>query len=233
MSERVDLAAPARDRGRLQAVAPMVIFDIAGPLIVFYTLSGNGFSTVDALILSGILPAFGIGLTVLRHRRLDAVGTLVLIGIVVGTVAGLASGSARLVLLDGTIPTAVFGVVCLASLWSSRPLMLRFALETIGADTPNGRDFADKWRYEGFRHAFRVTTVVWGLAFLAEAAMQAVIIEVASSDTAKTTSNLLPLVFAAGLIVWNVWYAKRGARRGAILEAAARARGDTPPEMPA
>jgi hypothetical protein len=233
MSESVDRTAPVRDRGRLQAVAPMVIFDIAGPLVVYYTLSGNGFSTVDALILSGILPAFGIGLTVLRHRRLDAIGTLVLVGIVVGTVAGLASGSAHLVLLDGTIPTAVFGVVCLGSLWSRRPLMLRFALETIGADTPKGRDFADKWRYEGFRHAFRVTTVVWGLAFLAEAALQAVIIEVASSDTAKTTSNLLPLVVTAGLVVWNVWYAKRGQRQGALAEAAARARGDTPPEMPA
>jgi len=31
----------------------------------------------------------------------------------VGTVVGLASGSARLGLLDGTIPTAVFGALCL------------------------------------------------------------------------------------------------------------------------
>jgi hypothetical protein len=89
--------------------------------------------------------------------------------------------------------------------------MLRFALEAISAETPKGRAFADKWRYEGFRHAFRVTTIVWSLAFLAEAAMQAVTIEVASSDTAKTTSNLLPLVFAAGLIASSVWYATRPA----------------------
>jgi len=47
--------------------------------------------------------------------------------------------------------------------------MFRFALETIGAETPKGRDFADRWRYQGFRHAFQVTTVAWGLAFLAEA----------------------------------------------------------------
>jgi len=216
----------------LQARAPIVIVDIAGPLIVYYTLSGKGFSTLDALILSGILPAFGIGLAVLRHRRLDAIGTLVLVGIVVGTLAGLASGSARFVLLDGTIPTAVFGVLCLGSLWSSRPLTFRLALETIGAETPKGRAFADEWRYEGFRHAFRVTTVVWGLAFLAEAALQAVIVEVALSDTAKTTSNLLPLVFAACVIAWNVWYTKRGQRQGARAEAAARARGDTPRTCP-
>jgi hypothetical protein len=81
-------------------------------------------------------------------------------GILVGSVVGLASGSAHLVLLDGTVPTAVFGVVCLGSLWSRRPLIYRFALEFIGPETLKGEDFADRWRYESFRHAFRVTTVV-------------------------------------------------------------------------
>lgn len=50
------------------------------------------------------LPAVGIALGAARSRRLDAVGTVVLIGIVVGSIAGAASGSAHLVLLDGVIP---------------------------------------------------------------------------------------------------------------------------------
>ena len=220
-------------QGRLQSLAPIVVFDIGGPLVLFYWLSANGFSAVDALILSGALPAIGIAITVVRHRRLDAIGALVLIGIVVGTLLGALSGSAHLVLLDGTIPTAVFGALCLGSLWTRRPLMFRFALEFIGADTPEGRDFADKWRYDGFRHAFRVTTVVWGFSYLAEAAVQLVIVQLASTEVAKTTSNILPLIFTAAVIVWNVWYGKRGQRQGALLEAAARARGDVPPVMPA
>lgn len=80
--------------------------------------------------------AGGIALAVVLHLRLDAIGALVLMGIVVGTVAGLLSGSAHVVPLDGTIPTAVFGAACLGSLWSRRPLMFRFAVELIGADTP-------------------------------------------------------------------------------------------------
>jgi hypothetical protein len=137
------------------------------------------------------------------------------------------------VLLDGTVPTALFGFLCLGSLWSGRPLMYRFAVEAMGADTPRGREFADKWRYPGFRHAFRVTTVVWGLAFLAEAAAQILIIKTMSTGTAKTSSTVLPLVFAAVLVAWNISYAKRGHRRGALAEQAARARGEAPPAMPA
>lgn len=233
MSEGVESPRAVRGQSRLLTLAPIVVFDIAGPLFLFYWLSGNGFSTVDALILSGLLPACSIGINVVRHRRLDAIGALVLMGIIVGTVAGLLSGSAHVVLLDGIIPTAVFGFVCLGSLWSSRPLMFRFAVETIGADTPGGRDFADKWRYAEFRHAFQVTTIVWGVAFLVEALIQLVIIQAASADVAKTTSNVLPLIVIGLVVAWNIAYGKRGQRRGQLAEAAARARGDVPPEMPA
>ncbi len=223
---------PAADRGRLQSLAPIVVFDTAGPALAYFSLRSAGLSTVAALILSGVLPAFGIALTVVRRRRLDAIGALVLTGIVVGTALGLASNNAHAVLIDGVVPTAVFGVVCLGSLWSRRPLIFRFALEFMGADTAKGRDFADRWRYPGFRHAFRVTTVVWGLAFLAEAAAQVLIIQTSSTGTAKATSQLMPLVVAAAVSAWNVSYAKRGQRKGELAAAAARTRGDTPPAMP-
>jgi hypothetical protein len=122
------------------------------------------------------------------------------------------------VLLDGTVPTAVFGLACLGSLASSRPLIYRFAIEAIGADSPRGRAFADSWRHRGFRRAFRVATVVSGVAFLGEAAVQVVIIQTAFADTAKATANWLPLAVAGVVSLWNVSYARRGRRR----EAAAR-----------
>ena len=150
--------APAPDRGRFLPLAKIAVFDIAAPLLAYSLLRSAGLSTVNALVLSGILPALGMA----RDRRVDVVGVLVLLGIAVGTGLGLASGNARLVLLQGSVPTVVFGAVCLGSLWTRRPLMYRFAVDFIGPDTPKGRDFADRWRYPDFRHAFRVTTVVWG-----------------------------------------------------------------------
>jgi intracellular septation protein A len=231
-AERAGSARPAADRGRLQSLAPIAVFDVVGPLVAYYWLRSAGLSTVAALILSGALPAFGIALGFARHRRLDAIGIVVLSGIVIGSAVGLASGSARLILLDGIVPTAVFGAVCVGSLWTKRPLIYRFALEAIGAETPRGRNFADRWRYASFRHAFRVTTAVWGVAFLAEAAVQGIIIQTTSTATAKTTSNLMPPLVLALLAVWNISYAKQRRREGELARQAARARGEAPPPMP-
>jgi hypothetical protein len=137
-ARQVGPESPPPNRGRLQSLAPIVLFDVVGPLAVYYSLRSAGLSTVPALLLTGVLPAFGVALSVVRHRRLDVVGVLVLAGIVVRTVLGIATGSAHLVLLEGTVGTAVFGAVCVGSLWSKRPLIFRFALEFMGADTPKG-----------------------------------------------------------------------------------------------
>ncbi|EQD43695.1 hypothetical protein B1B_13693, partial [mine drainage metagenome] len=152
-------------RSRLKPLLPVVVFDVGGPLVLYHALRSAGWSNVAALVLSGTPPAVGIALGALRHRRLDAIGALVLFGIVIGSVVGLASGSAHLVLLDGIVPTAVFGVVCLGSLRSERPMIFRLALESMGADTAKGRDFAERWHYPGFRHAFGVQGSGHGAAF--------------------------------------------------------------------
>jgi hypothetical protein len=163
------------------------------------------------------LPAVRVLATVVRHRRLDAIGALVLSGIALGTVVGLASGSARSYLLDGLVPTVALGLVCLVSLLSARPLMFRFALETMGEGTPKGQAFAGMWQYAEFRRIFRVITVVWGLVFLAESAVQAVIVETASINTAKQTSNLLPVAVVVVTFVWTHNYGQRAQQRGQRL----------------
>jgi SAM-dependent methyltransferase len=205
---------------RPRGLAPIIFFDVAGPLAVYYGARAANLSTVVALVLSGILPAFRVVGTVLRHRRLDAIGALVLSGIALGTVTGLASGSARLYLLDGIVPTVVLGAVCLISLLSDRPMMFRLALETMGGDSQKGRAFAGLWSYPGFRRIFRIITLVWGLVFLAESALQAVIVETSSINTAKQTSNLLPVVVLVLTFAWTRVYGRQAQQRGQRLSVA-------------
>ena len=185
--------------------------------MAYSLLRSAGLSSVSALVLSGAFPALGIAVGVARDRRVDAIGVLVLAGIAVGTVLGLVSGNARLVLVEGSVPTAVFGLLCLGSLWSRRPLIFRFALEFMGADTPRGRDFEGLWRYPGFRHAFRLFTVVWGVAYLAEAAARVVIVETTSTATALTVSKVMPYAVArcARRLDDRLWPAGQAGRRTA------------------
>ena len=201
----------------------IAIFDIAGPLLLYSVLRSAGLSAVSALILSGILPAIGVAIGIIQHRRLDVIGALVLAGILIGTVLGLASHNARLVLLEGSVPTALFGLACLGSLWARRPLMFSFALEFIGPDTARGREMASRWQHRGYRHAFRVITAVWGFGYLVEAGLRAVIVEQTSTGTALASSKALPFVVAAILGIWTAAYGRRQQRKGERLAATAAA----------
>jgi hypothetical protein len=213
----------ARDRIRLQGLAIIVVFDIAGPLLTYILLRSAGLSAVLALVLSGIFPALGVGINLVRRRRADSIGLLVLAGIVVGMIVGLVSGNARLVLVEGSVPTAVFGLLCLGSLWTNRPLIYRLTLELIGGGTPRGRDFEARWRYPEFRRAFRLFTVVWGLAYLAEAAARVVIAETTATGIAVTVSKFMPYVVGAVLIGWMLGYIRRARIRSERRAAAALA----------
>ena len=222
MTNSTPQTARIRDRSRLRSAAKIVVFDIAGPLAAYQLLRSAGMSTVSALVLSGILPGVAVLSGLIRRHRVDAVGVLVLAGIAVGSILGLVSGNPRLVLVEGSVPTAVFGVLCFASLWSRRPLIYRFALEFMGQDTPRGREFESLWQYYGFRHAFRLFTVVWGVAYLAEAAARIVIVETTSTGTALAVSKVMPYVVGGLLACWMFLYG-RHARRQGERQAAAQA----------
>jgi len=215
-----------RDRNRFQSLAMIAVFDIAGPLVAYNVLRSAGFSSVTALILSGVFPAAGVTIGIIQHRRVDALGVLVLAGIAVGAVLGLVSHNTRLVLDEGSVVTAVFGLICLGSLATPKPLMYRLAVEFMGPDTAKGQEFTGLWQYAGFRHAFRVVTAVWGIGYLAEAVARVVIVQNTSTGTALAISKVLPFAVAGVLSAWTVGYGRYQKRKGEQLAAAAAAAAD-------
>lgn len=208
--------------GRLLSIAMIAIFDVAAPLAAYSALRSAGWSAVAALLLSGVFPVLGVSIAAVRNRRLDVVGGLVLAGIVVGTVLGLAFHSARLLLVEGSVPTAVFGFVCLGSLWARRPLLFSVVLEFTGPDTARGREMTSLWEFARFRRIFRIITAVWGVGFLVEAALRVVIVYNTSTGTALASSKVTPFVFAGVLSAWTVAYGtyqkKKGERRGEMSQ---------------
>src|SRR5215467_6956377 len=206
--------------GRLRSITMIVVFDIAAPLVAYNVLRSAGLTAVTALLLSGVFPALGVTINAVRHRRLDVVGALVLAGIVVGTVLGLVSHSARLLLVEGSVPTAIFGVACLGSLWTRHPLMFCFAREFTGPDTAKGQEMTRLWQYEGYRRVFRVITAVWGAAFLLEAALRVVIVYNSSAGTALAISKVTPFLFVAILSAWTVAYGAHHKKKGERMAAA-------------
>jgi intracellular septation protein A len=219
--------------GRFRSIALILIFDVAAPLLAYKLLHSAGMSKVNALLLSGVFPAISLAIGAIRHRRLDVVGILVLAGIVVGVVLGLLTHSARLLLMEGSVPTAIFAVGCLASLRAPRPLMFAFALEFTGPDTAKGREMTRLWQYDGFRRVFRTITLVWGIGFLVEAAVRVVVVDKFSAGTALAVSKAAPFVFFGILSAWTVAYGshrkKKSERMGLTSGEAMEASPSQPP----
>lgn len=220
MAER---SAARRADTRLRSILMIAVFDIGGPLAAYGLLRSAGMSAVTALVASGAFPAFGVFIGIVKRHRVDVIGVLVLAGIATGTVLGLTTHNTRLVLMEGSVPTGVIGLLGLASLWARRPLMYYFALQFIGPDTVKGRGFAALWRYPGFRRAFRVITVVWSIVLLAEAGTRIFIAATMATGTALTVSKVMPYTVAAVMATWTITYGGAQRRRGERLAAAAAA----------
>jgi len=191
----------------------IVFFDVAAPLVAYNLLRSAGFTPVPALLLSGVFPVFGVTISAISSRRLDVVGAVVLAGIAVGTIVGLVSHNARLLLIEGSVPTAVFGVACLGSLRARRPLIFSVVLEFTGPDSAQGREMTRLWQ-QGYGRIFRVITAVWGAGFLVEAALRVVVVYNTSTGTALAISKVMPFVFAGILSAWTFAYSAYLKRRG-------------------
>jgi hypothetical protein len=143
---------------------------------------------------------------------------------IAGWRGGLAFHSPRLLLIEGSVPTGIFGVACLGSIRARRPLMFTFALEFIGPDTSQGREMVQLWEYEGYRRVFRTSTAVWGCGFLFEAALRVFIVSSTSTGTALTLSKITPFVFLGIFSAWTFSYGTYQRRKGQRMAAAAGVR---------
>ncbi len=67
-------------------------------------------------------------------------------------------------------------------------------------------------------------TIVWGIAFLGEAAARVVIVEVTSTGTVFALSKVMPYAVAGVLAAWTFgygnWSRRRGERAGVVQAAA-------------
>jgi hypothetical protein len=210
----------SRPRGRTVLInwLPTILMNVVLPLFTYFLLEGWGWSAVPALLISGAWPALETLVMLAVSRRLDEIGVLALIFVALGVVAGLGFGSARLVLVKESLVTGLFGVVLLASLLLPRPVMFYFGRKFATDGTAEGLAYWNGlWRYPSFRRTQRVISVVWGVAFLAEAGLRVALSYALSTSVMAVVSTILPLAATAGLVTWTVSYGRRA--RAAALAA--------------
>jgi hypothetical protein len=196
-----------------QTLLATLVFDIAGPLLTYRVLHSLGASDVVALLASGVPPALGVALAAKRHGRLDVIGSLVLLGVIIGISLGLLTHDAQLVLLEGAIPTLLFSLACLVSVLLRRPLMFVLLQATVGHRGITATELRELGHDSDTRHDFRVITLVWGFGFLVESVLKATVVLTSSTGLALTFSKVAAYPVAAILLLWTAWYRRHARRR--------------------
>ena len=168
-------AGSERDERKAQWLGMARTFglDIVGPIALYHLLTNQGWSEVAALVTSGALPAIGIGLDVVRGRRIGGLSLLVLGGIAISIIAALLTDDPRFVLLEGAVTSAVAGVFSLATLLFGRSLVEMFATGAAPEGTHQSLRTRALFERDDVRRLARRITVVFAAVFFASAAAQA------------------------------------------------------------
>jgi hypothetical protein len=209
-------ALPSPPPPTLRGVLPIIVMSGVLPYATYelLTMYIPSMPEVWALAAAGTFPAAHSLIGVVRQRRLDIIGIIVVVGIAFSIVATLVGGSPKLLLIRESFVTGALGLLGLSSLLWKRPLIFYIARQmSAGADPAIAARFDALWLRPLGPRTFRLMTLVWAIGWLMEFALRIVMVE---TLTIPQVLVIGPIVFSGvnvGLFAWTFAYARRVQRR--------------------
>jgi hypothetical protein len=200
----------------------MAVLDIAAPIIVYDVASGAGLGDVPALLLSAIGPLLNAVISVVVRGRIDEFSAFILTIIVVGAVTSLLFSDARLLLLKESAVTGILGLLFLASVPTSRPVMFLFGRRfATGGDPERIVWWNGLWQFPRFRRTQRLMTTTWGAGLFGEAVVRIVLTYRLPVATMVVVNAVVPPAVIGVLVVTTIIWGKRAGKAGEARSAAA------------
>jgi hypothetical protein len=200
-----------------------VVLDLAAPIIVFYGLRWAGVGVFVALISGAIAPALSMLVKVTEDRRVDGLAVAVLGVLLLSAGVSLIDGSPQFLAAKDGVLTAAWGGWFFISLRGTRPLTFRFSRPLLEGRKvfnfrqrrwapPSGESWDQLWqRSPRFRRIWTVTTVIWGVALLIDAAVRVAMAYTLPIDSVPGLSGALWIVTLVALqIITNIYFLRSG-----------------------
>ena len=199
-------------RGRSINSGPMIgrivwsLFLDAGLAVAGYLVARHLGASLFVSLLVGTGVAFvRAAYVIIRRREVDAFAIFMIITFGIGLVLTVFTGSPRFLLAKDSISTGVSGLVFLVTLIFGKPMMYYFA-QRFGATSQAERE---EWArlyptHAGFRSFFRGLTLVWAIAFLAEATLKLILVLVLPVTTMAPLIPFFTPVLLTGMVIWTV-----------------------------
>ncbi len=215
-----------REHGRATAVELLVNFVLP---YVIYVLAQKQFGDVKALMASSAPPIVWSIVEFARHRRVDALSILVLLGIALSLLAFIGGGSVRLLQLREKMVTVIIGCVFLGSAVIGRPLIYQLARASmIRKSSSELQQFESLNTNRYFRRTMTIMTLVWGFGLLADAAVSVALIYTISIRDYLIAGPIVGYGTMGALSLWTFFYARRQRRKGKARRAAEAAAAAAP-----
>ena len=199
------------------SLASSILINGVLPFLIY--LAVKNYTTASdylALILTGVPSLIDSIVGVIRRKRIDLLAGIVLTGIAVSLILIALGGNPKIYLVRESFFTVALALAYLVSLLFKRPLAFYFARHfTTGNHPENIPAFNALWQYRQFRHTMRVTTVVWGVGFLLEAAIRTTLVFTLSIGLFLIISPFVFYGFIGGILLWTFLYSRQGRKRAA------------------
>jgi hypothetical protein len=219
----------------LLRIGLMLFIEIALPIILYYVLRGF-MPEIWALAASGAPPLLVVIYGLIRKRRIDMFGVILIISLTITAIVSSLTKDARINLLRECAVTGAIGLTHLITLipikigsFQVRPLSYYFArdIETGGSfsDSSSKRNntglsdeiidrFERNWNnYAVFRRGYRVLSALWGVSFILQVPIQVVIIFNSTIERAFFWTNIVTYIWLGVLIIIDIsysrWFKKR------------------------
>jgi intracellular septation protein A len=197
--------------------------DLVVPIALYYGLRLAGLTIYAALLIGAVALAAVMAWKFTRTRRTDGMAVYVMTMMLLGVGVALITGSPRFLLAKDGWLTGVSGLWFLASLWGRRPLAFLGARPLLeGRFVPAVASWDVLWeRLPRFRRIWRVSTVIWGVFLLGDAALRVLMAYTLPVDLIPLLSGLLwGAVLLLLQVVNNIYYIRAGLydRRSALYE---------------
>ena len=182
------------------------------PLLIIYLMMNYAHATeIVALSVASIVPILYSILEIIRHRRLDLIGILFLLGVVTSIAAIFLGGSARLLIIRESFYTGALGIFCFISLFfMPRPLMFYIGRQMLaGKDPVKIKTFNASWQDPYIRSANRTITTVWGCVFVCEFILRVIIAFTLPVISAYGVGTTIFIIALAGTFAWTFAYIRR------------------------
>ena len=200
-----------------------MVLDLAAPIIVFYGMRWAGAGVFVALIAGAITPTLSMLVKLTKDRRVDALAVAVLVVLLLSAGVSLIDGSPQFLAAKDCVLTAAWGGWSFLSLHGRRPLTFRFTRPLLEGRKvfdyrqrswapPSEESWDQVWqRSPRFRRIWKVTTVIWGVALLIDAAVRVAMAYTLPIDAIPGLSGALWIVTLLALqIITNIYFLHSG-----------------------